>query len=159
MEFSFSRSILTTTMCHSCTFDLQPERVTVFVLRYSTYLVSSVRWMPSASYLSTSSLWALASEFSYSCKHPDTHRCKSRSVYEFIFMCFLGIINTRVSETAWHLCFLSGLHGDIEVFDLCLHALFALLQFHFQPGQVLQLLSQLCHRVRVLLPQRRRRGL
>lgn len=58
-----------------------------------------------------------------------------------------------------HLCFLSGLHGGVEVFDLRLHALFVLLQFHFQPGQVLQLLAQLCHRIGVLLPQPRCRGL
>ncbi len=58
-----------------------------------------------------------------------------------------------------YLRFLSGLHGDAEVFDLRLHALFVLLQLYFKPGEVLQLLAQLCHRVRVLLPQPCRRGL
>lgn len=69
---------------------------------------------------------------------------------QLCIMCFL--IQLIAQDFANNLCFLSSLNGGVEVFDLSLHALFVLLQFDFKPGQVLQLLAQLRHRVRVLLP-------
>lgn len=64
--------------------------------------------------------------------------------HESRLMCYHSVNHSRFSL---HLRFLYGLHGDVEIFDLRPHALLVLLQFHLQPGQVLQLLPQLRHRI------------
>lgn len=58
-----------------------------------------------------------------------------------------------------HLGLLHSLHAGIEVVDLSLHDLLVLLQLGLDPLQVLHMLCQLSHGVRVLLAQCGGRGL